>query len=72
MSEDSKQKAWLGCYQRLLNEFDWDPDHLSDEPPVEGMPIPITFVVVKKSLSDEGGQSTWPIRHSGGDDKSSR
>ena len=29
MSEDSKQKAWLKHYQRLLNiEFDWDPDHL--------------------------------------------
>ena len=29
MSEDSKQKAWLEHYQRLLNvEFDWDPDHL--------------------------------------------
>ena len=27
MSEDSKQKAWLEHYQRLLNvEFDWDPD----------------------------------------------
>ena len=30
--EDSKQKAWLEHYQRLLNvEFDWDPDHLSDK-----------------------------------------
>ena len=30
LSEDSKQKAWLKHYQRLLNvEFDWDPDHLS-------------------------------------------
>ena len=29
MSKDSKQKAWLEHYQRLLNvEFDWDPDHL--------------------------------------------
>ena len=29
MSEDSKQKAWLEHYQRLLNvEFAWDPDHL--------------------------------------------
>ena len=40
---DSKQKAWLEYCQRLLNvEFDWDPDHLSDEPPVEDPPIPIT------------------------------
>ena len=33
MSKDSKQKARLECYERLLNvEFDWEPDHLSDEP----------------------------------------
>ena len=32
MRKDSKQKAWLEHYQRLLNvEFDWDPDHLSEE-----------------------------------------
>ena len=43
MSKDSKQNAWLEHYQRLLNtEFDWDPDHLSYQPPVEGPPIPIT------------------------------
>ena len=28
ISEDSKQKAWLEHYQRLLN-VDWDPDHQS-------------------------------------------
>ena len=34
VSEYSKQKAWLEHYQRLLNvEFDWDPDHLSYQPP---------------------------------------
>ena len=44
MSKHSKQKAcWLEHYRRLLNVvFDWDPDYLSDEPPVEGPPIPIT------------------------------
>ena len=52
MSDDSKQKAWLEQYQRLLNaEFDWDPNHLSDEPPVEGPPIPITIDMVKKAIS---------------------
>ena len=52
MSEDSKQKAWLEHYQRLLNiEFDWDPDHLSYQPPVEGQPIPITIDMVKKAIS---------------------
>ena len=47
MSKDSKQKAWLEHYGLLLNvEFDWDPDYLSNEPPVEGPPIPITSDVV--------------------------
>ena len=33
MSKASMQKAWLEHCQRHLNvEFDWDPDHLSDEP----------------------------------------
>ena len=52
MSDDSKQKAWLEHYQRLLNaEFDWNPNHLSDESPVEGPPIPITIDMVKKAIS---------------------
>ena len=47
VSEDSKQKAWLEHYQRLLNvESDWDPDHLSYQPPVEGPTIPITIDMV--------------------------
>ena len=46
------QKAWLEHYQRLLNvEFDWDPDHLSYQPPVEGPPIPVTIDMVKKAIS---------------------
>ena len=52
MSKDSKQKAWLELYRWLLNvEFDWDPDYLSDEPPVEGPPIPITSDMVLRRLS---------------------
>ena len=52
MSEDLKQKAWLEHYQRLFNvEFDWDPDLLTNEPPVEGRPIPITIDIVKKAIS---------------------
>ena len=31
--------------------FYWDPGHLSDEPPVEGPPIPVTIGVVKKAIS---------------------
>ena len=51
-SEYSKQKAWLEQAQRLLNiEFDWDPDHLSYELPMEAPPIPVTTDMVKKAIS---------------------
>ena len=47
MSEEAKQNAWAEHYERLLNvEFEWDPDHLSNEPPLEGPPIPITIDMV--------------------------
>ena len=52
MSKQAKQNAWAEHYKRLLNfEFDWDPDHLSNELPYEGPPIPITIDMVKKSIS---------------------
>ena len=62
MSENSKQKVWLEYYQRLLNvEFDWDPDYLSDEPPVEGPPIQITTDMVKKAISQmKAGKALGP------------
>ena len=62
MREDSKQKAWLEHYQRLLNvEFDWDPDHLSYQPPVEGPPIPVTIDMVKKAISQmQAGKAPGP------------
>ena len=60
MSEDSKQKAWLEHYQRLLNvEFDWDPDHLSYQP--QGPPIPNTTDMVKKAISQmKAGKALGP------------
>ena len=64
LSEDSKQKAWLEHYQRLLNvefEFDWDPDHLSYQPPVEGPPIPVTIAMAKKAISQmKAGKAPGP------------
>ena len=62
MSDDSKQKAWLEHYQRFLNaEFDWDPNHLSDESPVEGPSIPITIDMVKKATSQiKAGKAPGP------------
>ena len=45
----------FNIHRRLLNvEFDWDPDHLSNEPPLEGPPIPITIDMVKKAISKMG------------------
>ena len=32
-------------------EFEWDPEHLSNEPPIEGPPIQITIDMVKKAIS---------------------
>ena len=32
-------------------EFEWDPVHLSDEPPLEGPSIPITIIMVKEVIS---------------------
>ena len=62
MSEEAKQNAWAEHYERLLNvEFDWDPDHLSNEPPLEGPPIPITIDMVKKVISKmKSGKAAGP------------
>ena len=73
LSEEAKQNAWAEHYESILNlEFDWDPDHLSKGPQLEGPPIPITIDMVKKAISDEVGQSCRSIRYSGGDDQGSR
>ena len=62
MSEEAKQNVWAEHYERLLNvEFDWDPDHLSNEPPLEGPPIPITIDMVKKAISKmKSGKAAGP------------
>ena len=62
MSEEAKQNAWAEHYERLLNvEFDWDPDHLSNESPLEGQPIPITIDMVNKAISKrKSGKAAGP------------
>ena len=62
MSEEAKQNAWAEHYERLLNvEFDWDNDHLSNEPLLEGPPIPITIDMVKKAISKmKSGKAAGP------------
>ena len=61
-SEEAKQNEWVEHYERLLNvEFDWDPDHLSNKPPLEGLPIPITIDTVKKAISKmKSGKAEGP------------
>ena len=40
---------------------DWDPDHMSNEPPLEGPPIPITIDMVKKAISKiKSGKAAGP------------
>ena len=63
LSEEAKQKAWLEHYDRLLNvEFEWDPEHLFDEPPLEGPPISIIIDMVKKAISKmKSGKAAGPL-----------
>ena len=58
----TQSRSWLEHYQRLLNVvFDWDPDHLSYQPPVKGPPIPITTDMVKKAMSPmKAGKAPGP------------
>ena len=62
MSEEAKHNAWAEHYERLLNiEFDWNPDHLANKPPLEGPPIPITIDMVKKAISKmKSGKAAGP------------
>ena len=42
---------WLEHYKRLPNvTFKWDPEHLSEESPLEGPQIPVTIDIVKKAI----------------------
>ena len=52
----------LEHYRRLLNvAFDWNPDHLSYQPPVEGPPIPIIIDMVNKAISQmKAGKAPGP------------
>ena len=62
LSEEANHKAWLEHYMRLFNvEFDWGPEHLSDEPPLEGPLIPITIDLVEKAISKiKSGKAAGP------------
>ena len=47
----SKAECMAENYERLLNvKFDWDPEHLSNEPPLKGPPISITIDMVKMAF----------------------
>ena len=52
MDEEAKKVAWKQHYERLLNvEFPWNPEDLSDEPPIEGPSIQITLEMTSKGIS---------------------
>ena len=63
MREEAKQNAWAEHFERLLNvEFEWDREHLSNEQPLEGPPIPITTGMVKKAISKmESGKAAGKV-----------
>ena len=62
LNQDTKEKAWLEHYERLLNvEFDWDEEHLTFESPVEGPAVPISVDMVKKAISQmKSGKAAGP------------
>ncbi|XP_048759321.2 uncharacterized protein LOC125668926 [Ostrea edulis] len=62
LNQEAKEKAWLEHYERLLNvEFDWEPEHLTNESPLEGPPVPITIDMVKKAISKmKSGKAAGP------------
>ena len=52
LDDKSKKSAWKEHYERLLNvEFDWSPDDLSEEEPVEGPSEPITDELIAKAVA---------------------
>ena len=45
----------------LKDEFEWDPDHLSNKQSLEGLPIPITINMVKKAIPNmKSGKAAGP------------
>ena len=52
LDDKSKKSAWKEHYERLLNvEFDWNPDELSEEKPVEEPSEPITDELIAKAVA---------------------
>ena len=52
LDDESKKSAWKEHYERLLNvEFEWIPEELSREDPVEGPSVPITDALIAKAIA---------------------
>ena len=62
LDDSERMKAWVEHYKGLLNvEFPWDVGALSDAPPVESPPPPITDKMVTKALAKmKPGTSAGP------------
>ena len=62
LTVDEKLEAWQSHYDKLLNEeFPWNADSLSDDPPMQGPVIYITADMVRKAMSKmKCGKSSGP------------
>ena len=62
LTVDEKLKAWQSHYDKLPNEeFPWNADTLSDDPPTQGPAIYITPDMVRKAMSKmKRGKSSGP------------
>ena len=62
LDQKAKEEAWKQHYEKLLNvEFPWNPEDLSDEPPVEGPNEQITSEMIAKAVRKMGmGKAAGP------------
>ena len=62
LDNKAKHRAWQQHYEKLLNtEFSWNPDHLSQEEPVQGPPIEISPAMIEKALDKmKNGKAPGP------------
>ena len=50
LNDRAKQAGWKEHYERLSNEFDWDPDPLTEIYPMEGLVPNVLLELVIKAM----------------------